>query len=101
MFEWLGSPIVYLEKSSVVDRMRELTEICYSPTFITDYLFPHPPCPEPRRKACPEPCRKACPEPCRRVSNVKAALSAAITCIETTPFLRLPRCKKIYPRHPR
>jgi hypothetical protein len=85
MFEWLGSPIVYLEKSSVVDRMRELTEICYSPTFITDYLFPHPPC----------------PEPCRRVSNVKAALSAAITCIETTPFLRLPRCKKIYPRHPR
>jgi predicted nucleotidyltransferase len=31
LLEWLGSPIVYLEKYSVAARMRELTKICYSP----------------------------------------------------------------------
>jgi predicted nucleotidyltransferase len=31
LLEWLGSPIVYLEKYSVIPRMRELREICYSP----------------------------------------------------------------------
>jgi hypothetical protein len=30
--EWLGSPIVYLEKSSVAARMRELAAAYYSPT---------------------------------------------------------------------
>lgn len=31
LLEWLGSPIVYLEKYSVAARMRELAEVCYSP----------------------------------------------------------------------
>lgn len=31
LLEWLGSPIIYLEKYSVAARMRELAEICYSP----------------------------------------------------------------------
>lgn len=31
LLEWLGSPIVYLDKYSLASRMRELVEICYSP----------------------------------------------------------------------
>ncbi len=32
LLEWLGSPIVYLEKYSVATRMRELASVYYSPT---------------------------------------------------------------------
>ncbi|MBF0528563.1 MAG: nucleotidyltransferase domain-containing protein [Deltaproteobacteria bacterium] len=31
LLEWLGSPIVYLEKYSVVAKMRDLASVCYSP----------------------------------------------------------------------
>ena len=32
LLEWLGSPIVYSEVRSVTERLRELAEVCFSPT---------------------------------------------------------------------
>lgn len=39
LLEWLGSPIVYLEKFSVISKMRALASICYSPIACQYHYF--------------------------------------------------------------
>lgn len=39
LFEWLGSPIIYLEQYSVVSKMRELATLCYSPVSCMYHYF--------------------------------------------------------------
>ena len=39
LLEWLGSPIVYLEKYHVASKMRELAPVCYSPIACMYHYF--------------------------------------------------------------
>lgn len=39
LFEWLGSPIIYLEQYSTVSKMRELAPLCFSPVSCIYHYF--------------------------------------------------------------
>ena len=39
LLEWLGSPIVYVEKFTIASRMRELAKVCYSPIACQYHYF--------------------------------------------------------------